>query len=353
MGARSGNHLPEVEGIGDLGAFARLRVAVVGDLIADHYVEGVPSRVSREAPVLVLSHRAERWSAGGAANVARNVRALGAQCRLLGLVGRDASARPLLELLEREGLDANDVRTVPGWQTPTKTRVLAGEDHRTPQQVLRIDREPSGPAPEDARVELARRVAALAGRVDALIVSDYGYGALEPHLVAAVDSVARAGARVVLDPRTGLGGFARLDALTPNLEELARLSGCGPAELSDGPGILVAAKRLAERARATFVLATLGNRGMALVGDGVPGGGAFVAASGADRVVDVSGAGDTAAAAFALGLAAGWAPARAMVVANAAAGLVVMQMGTAVPDLAALGAVLGDVPQSQALEWTR
>ncbi len=321
-------------------AFASLRVVVVGDLIADHYVEGAPSRVSREAPVLVLAHRSERWCAGGAANVARNAAALGAQCRVLGVLGDDRGAHELLDLLHADGVDAQGVEVIGDWQTPTKMRVLAGDSHRTPQQVLRIDREPSAPAPADARAAVCERIAALAGEVDVVLVSDYGYGLLDGPLRSAVGKVARAGARVVLDPRVDVRGFERLDAVTPNVEELARLGATRIAESMDREAIVCAAINLGRAARADHVLATLGNRGMALV-DPHSGDVDWVDASGAERVVDVSGAGDTAAAVFALGLAAGFGAGTAMRVANAAAGLVVMRMGTAVPDLAELRAVLG------------
>jgi rfaE bifunctional protein kinase chain/domain len=211
--------------------FSGLRVAVAGDLICDHYVVAEPRGLSREAPVMVLRHRSESVGAGGAANVARNLRALGATTLCVGALGRDARGREVIERLEAEGVDVAAVRTEPGWSTPTKTRVLAAEPRRWPQQVLRIDREPEGPLGAAARARLADDVRALGGRIDALVVSDYGYGAVGDELAQAAAELAGQGVVVVLDPRRRATGFGALTALTPNLGEVAGLCGVPAAEL--------------------------------------------------------------------------------------------------------------------------
>jgi rfaE bifunctional protein kinase chain/domain len=324
--------------------FARLSVAVAGDLIADRYLLAEPKALSREAPVIVLREVSERLGAGGAANVARNLLALGARTRVLGAVGRDARGRELVELLEGEGVDVGGIASVPGWSTPTKTRVLAAEPRRSLQQVLRLDRDPQAPVPGAVRAELGERVARLAGEVDALVLSDYDYGLLDEGVARAAARLADAGATVVLDPRSRLAGFEGLSALTPNVPELARFTGRAPEALADPGELARAAGELLERARPRWLLVTRGNSGMALFGAGLPEAGVAVEASGTGNVTDVTGAGDTAAAVFALALAAGEAPIDAMLLANAASGVVVLEHGAAVCTPEALRAAMAAAP---------
>lgn len=323
-----------------LPAFDALDVAVAGDLICDHYVACEPRGLSREAPVMVLRHVEETFGAGGAANVARNLAALGARTRCVGTVGRDARGRDVIERLEREGIDVAGVESLPEWITPTKMRVIAAEQRRFPQQVLRIDREPDRPLPQGAGQKMAERVRAMRGRVAALVVSDYGYGAVGSHLAGAAVELAVTGTVVVLDPRRRVQGFEGVTAITPNVGELAVLSGVEPEVLAERDALAGVARALLERTRVRFLLVTRGNLGMALWGAGLPRSGRFVGASGAGEVTDVSGAGDTAAAVFALALAAGEDAPRAMELANAAAGVVVMEAGTATCDAAELRAAL-------------
>jgi rfaE bifunctional protein kinase chain/domain len=324
--------------------FSHLRVAVAGDLICDHYVSCEPRGLSREAPVMVLRHVGERCAAGGAANVARNVRALGAATSCLGAVGRDERGREVLELLERDGIDVSGVQSLASWTTPTKTRVIAAEVRRWPQQVLRIDRDPAHPLEESVGRALRDTVRARAGRLDALVVSDYGYGAVGDELATAARDLAAAGATVVLDPRRRVAGFEGVTALTPNVGELAGLVGVDSSSLSEPRALARAALTLLDSTGARFALITRGNEGMALWGEGLPAEGVLVAASGSGNVTDVTGAGDTSAAVFALALAAGSEPVFAMQLANAAAGVVVMEGGTATCSAAALRAALPAAP---------
>ncbi len=324
--------------------FAGLRVAVVGDLVADHYLRAEPRRLSREAPVMVLRHRGEEVGAGGAANVARNLRALGAEVEVFGAVGRDPSGRELLRTLEADGVGVEGVLSEPGWTTPTKTRVLAAEARRFPQQVLRIDREPDGPLPAERVEALLGALRERADGLDALVVSDYEYGLVGAPLAGLARELAARGKVVVLDPRGRVEGFEGITALTPNVGELAALSGAEPDGLDDAARLRDAATRLWKRAGSLYLLVTRGNLGMALFGAGLPEEGVAVEASGDGEVTDVSGAGDTAASVFALALAAGCEPTVAMVLANAASGLVVMENGCAVCSRAELEGVLATAP---------
>ena len=275
--------------------FAALRIAVVGDLIADHYLYARPTRMSREAPVMVMRHETEEIGTGGAANVARNAWTLGARTRLCGAIGRDANGRELLRLLEEGSVNVEDVRTVPGRVTPTKTRILGAEAGRTMHQVLRIDREPDEPLPAAILEEVARRLASLAGSVEAVLVSDYGYGTVGEEVARAATVLREAGAVVVLDPRRCFEPFHGATAMTPNLGELAAATDRTMRDLATQDEVTRAATELRERHAPEQLLVTMGNRGMALYSDEHPRGIA-IRPAGAMDVVDVSGAGATAAA---------------------------------------------------------
>ncbi len=331
--------------------FSALRVAVVGDLVADHYLYGEPARLSREAPVMVLRHRGEELGAGGAANAARNLRSLGARTRCLGLVGRDRNGRELLERLERDEIDVSGVATLERWTTPTKTRILGAEPGRTRHQVLRIDREPGMPVPAEVRNGVAERLRALAGSLDAVLLSDYGYGLLGAEVARAALELRAAGVRVVLDPRRTFEPFRGLSAFTPNLGELALASRRAVEDLDGADEIAAAAGEVLERFRPEHLLVTLGNRGMTLFTGEHPAGIGVPAAG--HEALDVSGAGDTAAAAFTLALASGAGAGAALRLANAASGVVVMEPGAAACSLDKLRSALPLSPQPVALERAR
>ncbi|HEX6882076.1 MAG TPA: PfkB family carbohydrate kinase [Planctomycetota bacterium] len=322
--------------------FSALRVAVVGDLVADHYLYGEPVRLSREAPVMVLRHRGEELGAGGAANAARNLRSLGARVHALGLVGRDRSGRELVAGLERDGIDVEGIETLADWLTPTKTRILGTERGRGRHHVLRIDREPEGVPPAPVRARLAQRLTELGGELDAVLLSDYGYGLLRAELAGAARALRVAGRVVVLDPRRAFESFAGLTAITPNLGELALATRRPPEEL-DGPAAIErAARELLFQAGPEHVLVTLGNQGMRLVSRTGP---TLAVPAAGSEALDVSGAGDTAAAAFTLALAVGCDGARALRLANAAAGVVVMEPGAVPCALDKLRSALPLAPQ--------
>ena len=307
--------------------FSGLRVAVVGDMIVDRYLYGRPSRLSREAPVMILQHVGEEYGAGGAANVARNVWALGARARVLGAVGQDDAGLQLCRVLEKDELHTDELLKIEGWTTPTKTRVMGAEPRRTQQQILRIDREPENGLDQEAAREICDRVAALVEDIDALIVSDYGYGVVSEELGQAARVACDAGIVVVLDPRSSLTKFKGITAATPNIAELARATGHLVDDLNDPVTLSKAAQTVIDKCELKWLLVTMGNAGMSLFSRELPDSGMFVTASGADEVIDVSGAGDTAAAAFTLSLAAGASGPEAMRIANAASGIVVMESG--------------------------
>jgi rfaE bifunctional protein kinase chain/domain len=327
-----------------LADFSKLHVTVVGDLIADHYIYAEPRRLSREAPVIVLRHVGERIGAGGAANVARNLRALRSGVQVLGIVGRDDQGSEILRLLDEESVDTSGVQRLDHYQTPTKTRVLAAEPRRNLQQVLRIDREPGRTIEPRVREAIAGELIAMGSAIDAVILSDYEYGLCDVEIGIAARELCRAGKIVVLDPRREVRNCRGLTALTPNVDELARFTNTPADRLGDRWELASAAKTLLDSSGCQFLLVTRGNLGMALFGEGVPADGVTVEAWGTNAITDVCGAGDTAAAVFALALAARYPAVEAMHLANAASGVVVLEHGAAVCSIGALETALATAP---------
>jgi len=311
---------------GFLQKFARLRVGVVGDFLADRYIFGVPARLSREAPVVILRWEGEALGPGGAANSAANLGALGARVSCVGTLGEDASGRALRERFRDAGADVSGLDLHSGVATIEKTRVLAGDLHRSKQQVIRVDREPDGPPPAATERRVLAAVRRLAPRMDAWLVSDYGYGTVTPRVYAALrDGKGGEGRVVVVDSRRRVREFPGATALTPNEEEAALATGLA---LGTEEGAAGAGAELLAATGAGHVLITRGNQGLGLFSRGESP--VFVPVSGGDEeITDNNGAGDTVAATFTLALAAGACGVDAARLANHAGGVVVMKPGAA------------------------
>jgi D-glycero-beta-D-manno-heptose-7-phosphate kinase len=308
-----------------LPAFAGKRLVVAGDYVLDRFVYGHPKRVSREAPVLILSFWKEENLPGGAGNTAANVRTLGGIPLAVGAIGEDESGRTLLQILQERGIETAGLSVVPGYATPTKTRVLGGGPHSIKQQIVRYDREDFLPEDESLRGVISGWLERLAPRAHGAILSDYGYGSVTPAAVPTLRGKMDPAAPLLVDSRHGLLSFSGADAVTPNEEELQE---CAGEDLGDSAQALGAATtRLMERIGSKTVLVTRGSRGMALVEKASPP--VLIPVHGTDQVADVTGAGDTVLATFALALAAGASPLEAAHLANFAGGVVVMKMGTA------------------------
>jgi rfaE bifunctional protein kinase chain/domain len=310
-------------------AFGARRVLVIGDLIADEFIYGEVSRVSREAPVLILKYDATEIVPGGAGNAASNVAALGARALLAGMVGGDGEGRRLVAAFGRT-VDTRQVVRASHYRTPVKTRILAGGVHSAKQQVVRIDRETDWPlSPEVSHAFEGRLTPALAD-CDAVLLSDYGSGLVTPELAAAVRRGIDKRSRrrpipIVVDSRYRLLDYTGLTACTPNESEVERALGI---EIDDDLDVLEKAGRtVLRRTRMQAVLITRGSRGMALFQPGQPT--IHVPIHGSDEVADVTGAGDTVIATLTTALAAGASFYEAARLANYAGGLVVMKRGTA------------------------
>jgi rfaE bifunctional protein kinase chain/domain len=323
--------------------FASRRVVIVGDLIADEFIYGEASRVSREAPVLILKYDTTEVVAGGAGNAANNVAALGGRAVLAGIAGADDEGRRLADSFLR-GVDRRYIDRVKGYRTPVKTRILAGGTHSAKQQVVRIDREAGWPLPESASRAIGRKVAPALRDCDAVILSDYGSGLVTPALAAGIRSSVMKRSRrrrvpVLIDSRYRLLDYRELTTCTPNESEVEQLLG---VRINDNLTILEdAGRELLRRTGMEAVLVTRGSRGMALFQTKQPT--IHVPIFGSDEVADVTGAGDTVIATFGLALAAGASFYEAARLANYAGGLVVMKRGTATVSARELSeAVAGD-----------
>ena len=321
-------------------AFSRQTIGVVGDFVLDEFVSGEISRVSREAPVLILRHRHTEAYPGGAANAVNNLFALGARVLPVGVVGEDEGGKKLLEQFRRKGVSTAGILRVRDWVTTTKTRYLAGWTHTTEQQVLRVDREPNGQVPESAQEATFRKARQVALKADAVILSDYGFGAATPSLARKLKAK-----RVTLDSRYRLLKYANagITAATPNEPELEAAYhtqvATDKAKLEDLGGRLV--RDLGLEALAV----TRGKDGLVLFERGAQHPGKDLHASyipiyGSDAPVDVTGAGDTVIAVFTLALAAGASHLEAAHLANYAGGIVVMKRRTATVTSAELEAAL-------------
>lgn len=319
-----------------LATAAGSRVVVIGDLIADEYIFGRVARVSREAPVLILEYDSTQMVPGGAGNAAANVAALGGRVTLITLLGRDDAGRRVREALPA-GVSRRGLLTPAGFQTPVKTRILAGGVHSAKQQVVRIDRRSPSRITAEDRASIRRAALAALPSADAVLMSDYGSGIVTPALGRAIGAAARRrGIPVLVDSRYALTKFRGLTACAPNESEVEAALG---VDLDDSPRALEAAGRtLLEQTRMRAVIITRGSRGMAVFEPGQPT--LHLPIHGSDEIADVTGAGDTVMAALTLAMAAGASAGEAARVANVAGGLVVMKRGTATVSAAELSRAL-------------
>jgi rfaE bifunctional protein kinase chain/domain len=328
-------NLPRLKKI--LSGWAGRRVMVLGDFVADEYLFGLTTRISREAPVLILRYVSKEVGLGGAGNAAHNLASLGARVTPVGTVGRDEMGREMLRLIKGLKMDTAFLFVDADRPTTAKTRILAGGTHTTRQQVIRIDRGEYDRYTKAIEEKILRVLDRQMGGMDALLVSDYQYGALTPRVIDKVNAVARAGRLIVtVDSRYRMLKFRHAAALTPNEPEVeealgVRLDGQETTLRSVG-------ERILNETKSQAVLITRGSEGMALI---LPEGKThLVPVFGSDEVADVTGAGDTVIAIFTLALAAGAAPLEAAHLANVGGGLVVMKRGAATVNPEELSAAL-------------
>ena len=307
-------------------AFPKITVTVLGDLVADEFVFGEISRVSREAPVLILKHRDRRVVPGGGANAIYNLADLGVNVLPVGVVGDDEPGRLLLRAFRHKRIPVSGVLKDKSYSTVTKTRILAGFAHTAGQQVVRLDREPSdGPSPH-LRRELILAARQYGRASDDLLVSDYGYGAATPRLLVEIrEKRGLEKIPVTLDSRYRMREFSGVTAASPNEAEVEEMLGIRIG--NDWPRLLAAGDQILGKMKLESLVITRGKDGMV----------AFprrhkpidLPIFGSDEVADVTGAGDTVIATLTAALAAGASTEEAAHLANYAGGIVVMKRGTA------------------------
>ena len=300
--------------------FSKARVLVVGDVMIDHYIWGTVSRISPEAPVPVVNVTRENLLLGAAANVVNNIRALGGEVGICGVIGHDDAGKRLQHLLHAQEIPTDGLIADPGRATTIKTRVIAHH-----QQVVRFDRETREGISRETHRRIFAHVAERAAGLDAIVISDYCKGVVTKDLVRDIVRLARKrGIIVSVDPKVShFGIYSGVTILTPNTKE-ASLG--AKIEIEDESSLLRAGKGLLARLACDAVLITRGEHGMSLFEKG---GRITHIPTVAKDVFDVTGAGDTVISALTLSMAAGARISDAAKIANYAAGIVVGVVGTA------------------------
>ena len=318
-------------------AFQGRKILVIGDMVADVYLDGRISRISREAPVLVLQQAGERIVAGGAANVVNNIATLGGEVYAVGVVGDDHAAAGIEKALARNGAHTEGLICDATRPTISKTRIIAGGRATVSQQIVRIDKQSEAPLDEEVEQQLQDYIETLLPGIEGVVISDYGAGTVTPRLQAQlIDYCREHDIPSMVDSRYDIHRFKGIGYVKQNDAELAAAVG---RELATEEDIYAAGQELLEELQADGVLVTRGEYGMVLLEKD----GAIhnIPVSDKSEVFDVSGAGDTCVATVILALAAGVDPARAAELSNVASGIAVRKLGTATVSKAELAAVLG------------
>ena len=303
--------------------FGRARIAVIGDIVADQYIFGKPLKLSREAPVLVVRYDGERTLPGSAGNTILNLSVLGCKVIPISRLGADPSGETLIKTFREQGIPTDFIEITSEIPTTTKIRILAGDDHTSKQQVIRIDKEVPGPFPEEMEARILSHIQELRSQVDAFLISDYGYNLISPGVLKTLKEVSKE-CFTVVDSRYRLLEFSGVHVMTPNESELQLATG----KTATSEEELIAIGQdfyLGQGLEALLV--TMGNHGMALFENG--GEVTRIPIVGPDEIIDVTGAGDTVAALFTLSRVCGASYKDAAQLANFGGGIVVMKRGAA------------------------
>ena len=301
------------------------KIIVVGDILVDQYIYTDTNRVSREAPVLILKYDREELVPGGASNSVNNIRAIGGDPVPIGIVGNDEIGRKIINVFEKKNISIDGVIIDKETHTTLKTRVMAGGYHTSRQQVIRIDKEAKEEIGDAVEKKIINFIKGNLKNVDAVLVSDYGYGVLNDNIKnILLAEIKKENKITVVDSRYNIIDFKKVTIVTPNEVEAGNSIGIVITNEND---LRKVGKILLRRLDSRGVLITRGRYGMALFEKN--GNITLIPVHGIDEVVDVTGAGDTVASVFTLALSAGASLLEASVLSNYAAGIVVMKRGTA------------------------
>lgn len=301
--------------------FSSVKILVIGDLILDEFIWGKVSRISPEAPVPVVWVDHESFMPGGATNVASNIRSLGGEVSVVGVVGNDRWGNILNRELENKGIDIGGVVSASDRPTTLKTRIVAHG-----QQVVRVDREKINGLEKEVVNKLIGYAREKIKGADAVIIEDYGKGVITPHLLKEIVPLAkRLGKVISVDPKEEHFSYYKgITAITPNIHEAGTAA---KMKIEDDDSLLAAGKKLLAKFNCQVVLITLGERGMQVFERS---GKITHIPTVAQQVYDVSGAGDTVIGTFTLAKACGASNIEAAYLSNFAGGVVVGKVGIAV-----------------------
>ena len=313
--AKSRDRLIEI-----LDRFSQAKVLVVGDLTLDEFLTGQVERISREAPVLIIRHENTRQVPGGGANAVYNLATLGARVKVVGLVGKDDRGVALRNIFDRAGIDTRGMLIDPDRPTVTKTRISGHARQSVTQQIVRVDRKSDELPDPGLQQELADYIREHLSTVDTVVCSDYGDGVLTP----AVISAGLQHSQIIVDTQQDLHRYAGATIFTPNLPEAELAVGY---KINNSESLTQAGKDLLALTEAPQMLITRGDEGMSLFDRTAPT--EHIPPFNRTDVFDVTGAGDTVAAALTIALAVGSSSWEAAVLGNLAASIVVRQFGTA------------------------
>jgi rfaE bifunctional protein kinase chain/domain len=303
--------------------FKERKIAVIGDIVADIYIYGKPFKLSREAPVLVVRHDGQEILPGSAGNTINNLVHLGARVFPLSVLGDDEAGKSLLSQFSKMNVEMDGLISAENRGTITKTRIMAGDEHTSKQQVIRIDHEARDPLPKDMEDRMMAYLDHLSNEVDAFIVADYGYDTATPTILDRIKDISTRKI-VVADSRYRLNLFSGITAITPNESEAEAIS---RQRITSTQEAIRVGQKLVEELNLKAILITRGNKGMVLVEQS--GNTSDIPICGTDEITDVTGAGDTVAAVLAASLATGASFYEAARLSNYAGTVVVMKSGTA------------------------
>ena len=324
--------------INSLKKFSKINILIIGDMVADVYLKGNISRVSREAPVLVLEHAGEKVVPGGAANVVHNVATLGGQAFAVGLIGNDKAGGGLRDILNDKNVETTGLIVEENRPTITKTRIIAGGSATVSQQIVRIDQEMKSPILNQTEESFINILKQVIDKIDAVVLSDYGSGMLSDKIRSfIIESCQEKNIKTIVDSRYDILKFEGVSFVKQNEAEAAKAVGF---ELTSEDAVVTAGKILLEKLQAEGIIISRGEQGMSLIQDN--GEIHHIPVVDKSEVFDVSGAGDTAVAAFILAIASGAKPVEATKIANFAAGIAVRKLGTATVSNEELQEFLGE-----------
>lgn len=325
------------------------RVMVIGDLAIDEMVYGEASRISREAPVLILKHRETKTILGAASNAAHNIAALGAKkISVLGVCGNDYHGPQLLETFEKAGIDTSGIVIDPDRPTSTKTRISAASPQSVTQQIVRIDRESNAPISDDVESHLIENMHQAARDHDAIILSCYGIGVVTPDIIKHATMLANEYNMILaVDAQQNLQRFQNATIITPNQPEAEATLGY---KLTDLKSVKLGGWELMKLAQLEMLLITRGGEGMMLFEKN--GTLTQIPAFNKTDVFDVTGAGDTVIGTLVLALAAGANPKLAAILGNLAASIVIREFGAAVTSVEQLKLTLDKLKMEYIAEYS-